>query len=244
MTRTFSESAFTSAFDEVVLAGSWQEESHYYPRYRTRYEAVLRRFAALAPSSPVRVLEVGGGQLAALASRLWDDHVTVADIDETCFATLASQGIETFRFNLARDAAPVGREYDVVLLSEVIEHLPVPGHSAFSRLNAVLRPGGTLVCTTPNLYRLRNVVYLATGRPIFDHFDEPSDEGRGHVLEYSAEHLRWQLERAGFDGVSVELHEFAHTPNRRADRVLSKIGKPLLRVPRFRDNLLATGTAP
>lgn len=242
--RTFDDKAFARAFDEVVLAGHWQEKSAYYPRYRTRYEAVLRSFADVAPDHPVDLLEVGGGQLAALAHRLWRDRATVADIGDTCFPTLEKQGVATFRYNLAADEPPTGHAYDVVLLSEVIEHLPVPGHLALLRLRTMLRPGGLLICSTPNLYRLRNIVFLALGRPIFDNFDVPRESGAGHVLEYSADHLRWQFEQAGFTDIDVTLREFAHVPHRTSDRLLAALGRPLLRIPRFRDNLLATAVAP
>lgn len=242
--RTFDDKAFVAAFNDVVLAGEWQESTSYYPRYQSRYEAVLRRFATASEAPPLDVLEVGGGQLAALAKRLWGDRATVADLNSACFATLAEQGVATFQYNLARDDPPKDRGYDVVLLSEVIEHLPVPGHVALRRLREVLRPGGLLICSTPNLYRLRNVVFLALGRPIFDHFDSPSDRGAGHVLEYSAEHLRWQFEQAGFRDIDVQLREFAHVPTQRGDRLLAALGRPLLKVPRFRDNLLAMAVAP
>jgi 2-polyprenyl-3-methyl-5-hydroxy-6-metoxy-1,4-benzoquinol methylase len=235
---------FEAAFTDVVLSGSWQEQSAYYPRYRSRYEAVLRSHAAAAPAAPLDVLEIGGGQLAALAARLWGDRATVADLNKTCFDTLSEQGVDTFLYNLAADEPPSDRRFDVILFSEVIEHLPVPGHVALSRLRRLLRPGGRLICSTPNLYRLRNIVFLALGRPIFDHFDVPKDEGVGHVLEYSAEHLRWQFERAGFREIDVALREFSHVPGRRSDRLLSALGRPLLAVPRFRDNLLVTAVAP
>ena len=84
----------------------------------------------------------------------------------------------------------------------------------------LLRPRGLLLCSTPNLYRLRNVVYLLRGRPLFDHFDLPGERGYGHVLEYSAEHLAWQFQRAGFTDCAIELRTFTHTPNEVLDRVL------------------------
>lgn len=242
--RVFSEKAFDEAFREIVVSGQWQEQASYYPRYRSRYEEVLRNYCAGAADRPLDILEVGGGQLAALAHHLWGDNATVADLSEACFATLRGQGVSAFRHNLASDDLPAEHSYDAILLSEVIEHLPVPGHVALRRLRQALRPGGRLICSTPNLYRLRNVVFLALGRPIFDHFDMPSDNGAGHVLEYSAEHLSWQFEQAGFRDIDVSLREFAHRPERRSDRALALLGRPLLRVSRFRDNLLASAVAP
>ena len=60
-------------------------------------------------------------------------------------------------------------KFDFVFFSEVIEHLPIPGYIVLGRLRKVLRPGGVIICTTPNLYRLKNVLYMALGLPIFDY---------------------------------------------------------------------------
>lgn len=241
--RSFGEAAFDRAFGELVAGVRWQEEPGYYPRYRTRYAALLRSFAERAPAPAADVLDVGGGQLAFLARSLWGDRACVADHEDSCFGALREHGIDAFRWDLALEDGPTDRRFDAIFFSEVIEHLPVPGHIALARLHALLRPGGVLLCSTPNLHRLRNLVYLVRGRPLFDHFDLPGVRGYGHVLEYSADHLRWQLERAGFADCDVELRDFAHVPNARADRALAAIGAPLRRVPRFRDNLLAVAVA-
>lgn len=236
--RTLTDETFDAGF-AVVERMPWQESAEYYGRYRNRYEAVLRRYAATAPLTPQDVLEVGGGQLAVMAARIWNDRCSVADISTGCFESLGQAGVQSFVWNLARDAAPAERKFDFVFCSEVLEHLPVPGHVALTRLRETLKPGGHLILTTPNLYRLRNVAFLAMGRPIFDHFDLPSARGFGHVLEYSVDHLSWQFEQSEFSEVVVELQEFSHRPHRLLDRVASTAMAPLRRVPRFRDNLIA-----
>jgi 2-polyprenyl-3-methyl-5-hydroxy-6-metoxy-1,4-benzoquinol methylase len=238
--REFSPEAFETAYD-AVIQGHWQETPEYYSRYASRYRAVVRRYAEVAPHDPLRVLEIGGGQLALLVSQMFGDSAVVADVNPECFGTLADHGVSAFLWNAASDEPPSNGEFDVILCSEVIEHLPVPGHVFLARLRKLLRPNGTLILTTPNLYRLRNVIFLATGRVIYDHFDTPNDAPCGHVLEYSEEHLAWQLNRAGFEA-SVELVEFHHTPKRRSDAVLSALGRPLRAVPRFRDNLLVVAS--
>jgi hypothetical protein len=82
------------------------------------------------------------------------------------------------------------------------------------------------------------------GRPVFDHYDVPGERGFGHVLEYSQEHLSWQLEKAGFVESIVDLVEFKHSPHSRSDRVFSALATPIRRVPRLRDNLMVTARNP
>ena len=164
-----------------------------------------------SPARPSRVLDIGGGQHALLAKRLWGDRATLADIAGSHFDYLRQQGVEVVEWNLCSNMQPFVSEFDAIFFSEVIEHLPIPGHVVLERLRIALKPGGVLICTTPNLYRLRNVVYLALGKQMYDYFRMPTDRGLGHILEYSQDHLRWQFERAGFEGVHVELCHLAHT---------------------------------
>lgn len=242
--RAFSEQLFEREFTDMVSGMRWQEEPHYYPRYRARYLAMLRQFATSAPDRELDILEIGGGQLAFLSARLWKrDRVCVADIEDSCFAGLRAHGIDAFVWNLAVDDPPTDRQFDVIFFSEVIEHLPVPGHIPLARLRSMLRPDGLLLCSTPNLYRLRNIVYLIRGQQLFDHFGLPGERGYGHVLEYSAEHLAWQFQRAGFEDFSVRPCDFAHSPNQPLDRMLAKLGTPLRKIPRHRDNLMAVARA-
>jgi SAM-dependent methyltransferase len=244
MARAFDYRSFASAYEENVACVPWQESLDYYPRYRSRYVALLERYATLMPPHPAEVLEVGGGQLALLAKALWGDRAVVADLTGPHFTHLHNRGVETANWNLCAEEQPFRERFDAVFLSEVIEHLPVPGHLVLERLRRALRPGGKLVCSTPNLYRPRNVVYLALGIRLFDYFRYSSDTGLGHVLEYSADHLRFQIEKAGFVDCNIELRHFGHSPTRSWARALAWLGGPLRWVPRFRDNLLATATAP
>jgi SAM-dependent methyltransferase len=242
--RKFDAAGFDRAFGDLVHGNAWQEQPEYYPRYRTRYEGMMRRFARRAPDRPVDVLDIGGGQLAFLAVAIWGDRGCVADIDNTHFASLRARGIDAFQWNVALEDPPGDRRFDAIFISEVIAHLPIPGHIVLRRLRMLLRPGGVLLCSTPNLYRLRNVVYLLSGRRLFDHFDVPAVRSYGQVVGYSAEHLAWQFQRAGFVDCTVDLEHFAHAPNAPLDRMLYTLGAPLRRIPRYRDNLLAEGTAP
>ena len=241
MTRRWNDELFEDRFNRLVVGGTFNEEPAYYPRYKSRYKDLLLRYAALAPDAPQRVLDVGGGQLALLCHAMWGDEAHGADIGGDHLAYLRSQGVGTTQWNLCTNEQPFESEseFDFVFFSEVIEHLPIPGHLVLERLRRALRPGGTLICSTPNLYRLRNIVFMLMGKRIFDHFRMPTDHGLGHVLEYSREHLVWQLETAGFVRPEVVFVQMHHAPNRLVYRILYVLGSPLFLVPRWRDNLVA-----
>src|SRR5438552_6166049 len=63
-------------------------------RYRSRFKTLIERFAKLAPATPIDVLDVGGGQLALLCNKLWNDSACVADLDRILIPYLQVEGIE------------------------------------------------------------------------------------------------------------------------------------------------------
>lgn len=244
MARLWDERHFENMFRVHVCGGTFQETPEYYERYKARYRDVLRLYASIAPEAGQRVLDVGGGQLALMCRTLWGDEAEAADIDGPHLEYLRASGVRAFVWNLLSEEQPVRGRYDDVFFSEVIEHLPVPGYVALEKLRMAMKPGARLICTTPNLYRPRNVVFLAIGLPIFDHFRYPQEGGLGHVLEYSREHLEWQLTEAGFRQVRVRYVQVGHTPYNRGFRVLQWLGSPLFRIARLRDNLFAIAVNP
>jgi len=246
MARTWTARDFDGVYERFVCHEEFNAGGRdYYARYRSRYKECIRRFAALAPSLPVNVLDIGGGSLALMAAKLWNDHSVVVDLPGPHFEYLEKHGVETIEWNLCKAEPPFTAEFDFIFFSEVIEHLPIPGYLVLQRLAKILRPGGVLICTTPNLYRLRNVVYMALGRTIFDNFQYPDEDiALGHVLEYSRDHLDWQFKKAGFTQYRVEHCQFHHMPTNPLHRPLAVLGYPLHLVPRWRDYLIATGYAP
>lgn len=246
MSREWNSHDFDQVYERFVCDEEFQFGGRdYYKRYRSRYKECIRRLAALAPSFPVDVLDVGGGSLALLAAKLWNDRGVAADLPGPHLVHLASLGIETAHWNLCKSEPPFEAKFDFVFFSEVIEHLPIPGYIALRQLAKTLRPGGTLICTTPNLYRLRNVVYMALGHRIFDYFQYPGEDvSLGHVLEYSREHLDWQFKKAGFTQYQVEHRQFHHIPTNPVHRPIALLGYSLHMVPRWRDYLIATASAP
>ena len=245
MARTWDAKKFSSLYSELVcpyFGGS--APADYCLRYQSRYKRLMKRFCDLASPLPMDVLDIGGGQLALLCKKLWNDRACVADLSRRLFPYLESHGVETVEWNLCQPEQQFVARFDVIFFSEVIEHLPLPGHIVLEKLRRALKPNGIVICSTPNFHRLRNVVFIALGWRIQDYFRMPDKGSLGHVMEYSRDHLQWQFNKAGFKDCHVEYCQMHHAPNNPVARIMSWIGYPLFLVPHFRDNLLAIAHAP
>jgi 2-polyprenyl-3-methyl-5-hydroxy-6-metoxy-1,4-benzoquinol methylase len=248
MARSWNPKQFDTLWERFIC----QDELHfggrdYYRRYRSRYKTCTQRLAMLAPTTPLDVLDIGGGQHALMCNKLWGDRAVLADIAgaQLLHQYMEKHGVPVYIWNVCTSDAPFSDKFDVIFFSEVIEHLPIPGFISLERLRKVLRPGGLIICTTPNLYRLRNVFCMAFGLKIFDYFQLPNEEDSlGHVIEYSRDHLLWQFEKAGFNQINIEHCQMHHLPTNPFFRPLALLGYPLHVVPRWRDNLLAIAQSP
>jgi 2-polyprenyl-3-methyl-5-hydroxy-6-metoxy-1,4-benzoquinol methylase len=249
MAREWDTKKFDALYAEFICQSAFAVHfgpPGYYSRYRSRYKTLIKRFCYLAPATPVDVLDIGGGSLALLCKQLWADRACVADISigGPLFDYLQSQGVQAVRWDLCKEEQPFTGQFDFIFFSEVIEHLPLPGHVVLERLRRALKPGGIVICSTPNLYRLRNVVYMACGLRIYDYFRMPEHKSLEHVIEYSRDHLQWQFEKAGFKDCHIELHQMHHSSTNPVFRLALWIGSPLFLIPRFRGSLLAIAHAP
>lgn len=89
---------------------------------------------------------------------------------------------------------------DVVLFTEVIEHLQVHPQHTLLEINRVLRAGGHLLITTPNVGAWKKVLRLSEGTLEFDSPTFGSDWC--HRFEYSFYSLRALLNASGFSAVT------------------------------------------
>lgn len=92
--------------------------------------------------------------------------------------------------------------FDIILFCEVIEHLTNDPYKAILNLKKILKPGGLLIITTPNVSRLENIIKLIFGINIFDRYSAYGPYGR-HNREYTKKELENLLEHAGFDKISI-----------------------------------------
>jgi SAM-dependent methyltransferase len=101
-------------------------------------------------------------------------------------------------FNIEEDEFPYGEaQFDGVIYCEILEHLIRDPIAVLAEIHRVLKPGGWLVVTTPNVARRQNVTRLARGLNMYDPYSGYGPYGR-HNREYTPGELRELLTGTGF----------------------------------------------
>lgn len=206
MSQTLSYQQFSEAYDAHVQGRTFVEDLDYYRACKQRFWESIRRIADLGLPKGAKVLDIGGGIIAVLAARLLDLEAKVGDVNDQARADVEALGLGFTIIDLFSDDAPQETGFDLVILTEVIEHIPQPPYIVFGRIAKMLAPGGRLFLTTPNGHRFRNLVYMALGKEILDFYRYPEPgQVLGHQHEYTLKQL---LLQAGHAGYSSELAEY------------------------------------
>jgi SAM-dependent methyltransferase len=178
---------------------------------------VLRGFAG-----PAVIVDLGCGDGSALAVAASHNPAhRFAGIDWSWDALCQAQarGLTVVRGGVSAPTLPVADGVaDVVIMSELIEHLVDPD-GAVAEVRRVLRPGGSLLLSTPNLAAWYNRGLLAVGiQPIFSEvslravFGRPGRVVAGHLRLFTRRALTEFLTASGFRCVTVTGARYHDVP--------------------------------
>jgi SAM-dependent methyltransferase len=188
---------------------------------RARRQARMLAGILTGVAGPAVIIDVGCGDGAALAvAAARNPGHRFAGID---WSADALRQARARRLALVRGSAhprlPVADgAADVVIMSELIEHLVDPD-GAVAEVRRVLRPGGSLLLSTPNLAAWYNRGLLAVGiQPVFSEvslrgvFGRPGHVVAGHLRLFTRRALTEFLAASGFRCVSVTGARYHDVP--------------------------------
>lgn len=228
------------------------EERAYFLIHESRYNTILRHLSNLGPLRTLKILDVGcypyhlGAALERMGAEVWGIASAHEPIKNKKVAVL----------NIETDPFPYKNNFfDIVLCSEVLEHLPHSPVPPLTEMYRVTRPGGYMLLTTPNISRSINQGKMLLGRsPMYGIDALLANEGKGsnlyhrHNREYTLRELKTLVSHAGWT-IHKASHMISYSPFRRknrADHPVVWTGKfanylAMAAVPRLRDTLLVIG---
>ena len=122
-------------------------------------------------------------------------------------------------FNAEKDPFPYADgEFSTVLCCELLEHLAEDPMHMMSEIHRILRPGGHLVLTTPNIASTRAIgaILLGYHPGFFPAYIRPAHEGveaeARHNREYAPREIATLLEDSGFFVELIETGSFREEP--------------------------------
>jgi SAM-dependent methyltransferase len=169
----------------------------YLALHHERFSDILRISRSYVPNAEARVLDVGRSELTAYLAGFYKNIHTLGfdpSLDDGGHREVSSlEHVPHITFDLLSSAQvktwPSCGKFDLIVFSEVIEHLSLAPEYVLAALRSLLADDGILVCTTPNAAALSKRVRLFLGQHPYERLRLYA-MNPGHVREYTGSELR------------------------------------------------------
>jgi SAM-dependent methyltransferase len=189
---------------------------------RARRQARMLTTVLAGLPGPAVIVDVGCGDglATSTAMRANAGHNFVGiDWSADAIRQASGRGLALLRAGVDGAGLPLAAgTADVVIMSEVIEHL-VDTDLALDEAHRVLKPGGSLLLSTPNLAAWYNRGLLAIGvQPVFSEvslrgvFGRPGSQVAGHLRMFTRRALTGLLVARGFGDIVVSGARYHDVP--------------------------------
>ena len=199
----------------LFIRRMWQSEYwhqrpyaiHYLERGRYRLLHIVK---AIPPTPEgLRLLDIGTTPFTFYLRKVFPQH-QLASVDLTSLWAphCQDQGITFHPCDLVEDALPHASDtFDVVIFTEVLEHLDAPPTVMLRKVHRVLKSGGRLIFSVPNLASLQTRVRLLFGRSPLAIWQEasPGVHGPGPLRVYTRAEVEQLLTESGFQINQLKL---------------------------------------
>jgi SAM-dependent methyltransferase len=179
------------SFAEGRFAHTWTAS-----RFDLTRAARLRELLATRPSG--RILDVGCWDGNFTSHIVEAEGIIGVDVSHTALRSAAARGIMGVRAQVEAALPFAEGTFGTVIAAEIIEHV-FDTQAVLNELARVLRPGGWLALTTPNLVALSGRMQLVLGRSPHNIEFDASPGTSGHIRYFTFDTLERLVRRAGLE---------------------------------------------
>jgi SAM-dependent methyltransferase len=187
-------------FWNILLSFVQDEKAEAY--IQNHFQRYLKTIELIPVRGPLAALDVGTFiPFAALLQKTtphrykWHDHWE-GDLQRDI--SVNGETFHLFNFDVERDTFPFeDGSFDLVLCNEVIEHLGIDPFHMLSEINRVLRRGGQLILSTPNIASTRGAAKMLLGYSPYLYASFTLN-GNRHNREYCLSEIMNMMDQSGF----------------------------------------------
>ena len=192
-----------------------KSEKYYFDTHINRYQYILAHINKLNLPPKAKILDIG----------VYPPHLFTA----LKFAGYHPLGISSAHqpikhprikiLNIETQKLPYQEgSIDLVLFAEILEHLSTHPQIIFSHIKKILKPGGLLLLTTPNVTRSQNLFSLILAKNIYFPLDQLNHHpNHRHHREYTLTELSLLFRSSGFK-ILQKAYFISYSPFRRKNK--------------------------
>jgi len=183
------------------------EQQRYLQTHEPRFERVVEMIKKLKPDGKYRVLDVGPSFLTKiLRDEFHKSSVyTLGIVGDNRDGGHLPKGVLIPEFHTEynlnctsqKETWPSLEPFDLIIFSEVIEHLYTAPEYVLRFLRSILKPKGILILQTPNAAALFKRLTLLRGKNPYERI-RLNNQNPGHFREYTSAELKQLSKDAGF----------------------------------------------
>lgn len=186
---------YHSAFSQIDSFGNAVTKvsiAKYLKGHRDHFVEVVQQVSKWSPGSLIGEVGVAFGVALIYLQRICEFEVTGFELSSNipiyCKGLLA-KGIEVKEWDLYKEDIPEREKFDLIICSEVVEHIFVDLPWITENIRLSLRIGGRVLLTTPNISWAVHIVELLKGNNVCQRFSISPQYIEG-VVSDTREHPR------------------------------------------------------